>query len=181
MSWSKTVPQGPKGADGLTAYQVAVREGFIGTEAQWLESLKGAKGDGSGTVSSVNSIEPDALGNVYLPVPSPPDLTPYAKKTELSTVTQRNNWDAKETTTGSQAKVNTHENKKTNPHSVTKAQIGLSNVDDVKQMPIAGGTYTGIAKALPNTSYTVAQLRNVILSTGDPIGGSNGDIWIKYA
>ena len=62
----------------------------------------------------------------------------------------------------------------------TPTSVGLSNVDNVKQMPVGGGTYTGIAKAHPNTSYTVAQLRNVILSTGDPTGGSNGDIWIKY-
>lgn len=62
----------------------------------------------------------------------------------------------------------------------TPAGVGLNNVDNVKQMPIAGGTFTGISKAHPNTSYTVAQLRNVILSTGDAVGGSNGDIWIKY-
>ena len=31
-----------------------------------------------------------------------------------------------------------------------------------------------------NTDYTTAQLRNVIISTQDPSGGNNGDIWIKY-
>lgn len=31
-----------------------------------------------------------------------------------------------------------------------------------------------------NTDYTTAQLRNVIISTEDPSGGNNGDIWIKY-
>lgn len=36
---------GSDGADGLSAYQVAVANGFVGTEAQWLASLKGAKGD----------------------------------------------------------------------------------------------------------------------------------------
>lgn len=62
----------------------------------------------------------------------------------------------------------------------TPAEIGLANVNNVKQMPIAGGTFTGIAIGQANTSYTVAQLRNVILSTGEPVGGNNGDIWIKY-
>ena len=64
----------------------------------------------------------------------------------------------------------------------TKSSIGLSNVDNVKQMPISGGTFTGISKAHNNTSYTVAQLRNVILSTGNAVVGSmnDGDIWIKY-
>lgn len=32
------------GADGLSAYQVAVNNGFVGTEAQWLASLVGAQG-----------------------------------------------------------------------------------------------------------------------------------------
>ena len=36
---------GAQGADGLSAYQVAVANGFVGTEEQWLESLKGEKGD----------------------------------------------------------------------------------------------------------------------------------------
>lgn len=36
---------GADGADGSSAYQVAVANGFVGTEAQWLASLVGAKGD----------------------------------------------------------------------------------------------------------------------------------------
>lgn len=35
---------GPAGADGDSAYEVAVSNGFIGTEAQWLASLVGATG-----------------------------------------------------------------------------------------------------------------------------------------
>lgn len=65
-------------------------------------------------------------------------------------------------------------------HTHTPSEAGLGNVDNVKQMPIAGGTFTGVAKAQTNTSYTTAQLRNVVMSTADPSGGSNGDIWIKY-
>jgi len=49
-------------------------------------------------------------------------------------------------------------------------------------MPIAGGTFTGITTAQSNTSYTVRQMRNVILSAFDADVNSmqNGDIWIKY-
>jgi len=36
--------QGPVGANGLSAYQVAVANGYNGTEAQWLNSLAGATG-----------------------------------------------------------------------------------------------------------------------------------------
>lgn len=36
--------QGVKGEDGLSAYEVALREGFEGTESEWLESLRGSDG-----------------------------------------------------------------------------------------------------------------------------------------
>lgn len=37
-------PAGPQGADGRSAYEVAVDNGFPGTEQEWLASLKGDKG-----------------------------------------------------------------------------------------------------------------------------------------
>jgi hypothetical protein len=37
--------EGTPGADGDSAYQVAVANGFVGTEPEWLASLKGATGD----------------------------------------------------------------------------------------------------------------------------------------
>lgn len=33
------------GSNGLSAYEIAVKNGFVGTELQWLMSLKGEKGD----------------------------------------------------------------------------------------------------------------------------------------
>lgn len=39
-----TIIKGDKGDDGDSAYQVAVNNGFVGTEAEWLESLKGEDG-----------------------------------------------------------------------------------------------------------------------------------------
>lgn len=37
---------GPRGYDGLSAYEIAVKNGFEGTEQEWLDSLHGgAKGD----------------------------------------------------------------------------------------------------------------------------------------
>lgn len=35
---------GIKGEDGKSAYQIAVENGFVGTEAEWIASLKGEKG-----------------------------------------------------------------------------------------------------------------------------------------
>ena len=37
--------RGPRGHNGDSAYKVAVKDGFLGTEHEWLESLKGVKGD----------------------------------------------------------------------------------------------------------------------------------------
>jgi Collagen triple helix repeat (20 copies) len=37
-------PQGPAGNDGDSAYQIAVDNGFTGSESEWLESLQGADG-----------------------------------------------------------------------------------------------------------------------------------------
>lgn len=38
-------PPGPQGPEGASAYEVAVEEGFVGTEAQWLASLQGEQGE----------------------------------------------------------------------------------------------------------------------------------------
>ena len=52
-------PQGPQGepgadgADGKSAYQVAVDNGFEGSEAEWLESLKGKDAEGGATPSGL--------------------------------------------------------------------------------------------------------------------------------
>lgn len=37
-------PSGIDGSDGLSAYQIAVSGGFVGTEAQWIASLEGPQG-----------------------------------------------------------------------------------------------------------------------------------------
>jgi Collagen triple helix repeat (20 copies) len=47
-----TGPQGPAGTNGIdgeSAYEIAVANGFVGTEAAWLASLKGATGDTGAT------------------------------------------------------------------------------------------------------------------------------------
>lgn len=69
-----------------------------------------------------------------------------------------------------------------NPHSVTKNQIQLGNVDNIKQMPIAGGTFTGVAIAQDNTAYSSAQIRNVrIFAEGETVPVlANGVIALIY-
>ena len=45
---------------------------------------------------------------------------------------------------------------------------------------ITGGTLSGLVMAQNNVSYTTAQLRNITLAAYEPVGGVNGQIWIKY-
>lgn len=45
-----TMPEQTDGQQGKSAYQVAVENGFTGTEAEWLASLKGPKGDQGDTL-----------------------------------------------------------------------------------------------------------------------------------
>lgn len=43
--WNQNVSSGGSGVDGKSAYEIAVENGFEGTENEWLVSLKGEKGD----------------------------------------------------------------------------------------------------------------------------------------
>ena len=53
-------PAGPAGADGDSAYQVAVNNGFIGTEEAWLESLQGTNGvDGINGTNGLDGVKGD--------------------------------------------------------------------------------------------------------------------------
>lgn len=49
-----------------------------------------------------------------------------------------------------------------------------------KKLSTSGGTMTGALIAQGNTNYSTAQVRNIIISTEEPSGGGNGDIWIRY-
>ena len=42
-------------------------------------------------------------------------------------------------------------------------------------------TMTAKLIAQSNTDYTIRQVRNIIISSSNPSGGENGDIWIKYS
>ena len=60
------------GADGLSAYEIAVNNGFEGTEEEWLDSLVGADGEkgekgeqGYSIVASVSRTFTDAQWNTY--------------------------------------------------------------------------------------------------------------------
>lgn len=63
---------------------------------------------------------------------------------------------------------NTLSTRKVNGHAlsedvtVTKSDVGLGNVDNAQQMPIAGGTFTGAAYAF-GTNTSTSRLRNIVV------------------
>lgn len=61
---------GQDGFDGLSAYQIAQQHGFIGTEQEWLDSLKGDKGEAG--VTDYNQLE------------NTPDLSQFATQSDLA-------------------------------------------------------------------------------------------------
>ena len=74
-----TGPQGPKGdmgpvgEDGLSAYMIAMMNGFSGTEEQWLASLKGDKGS-KGDKGDTGATGPQGpAGDSHVPTPSASD------------------------------------------------------------------------------------------------------------
>lgn len=68
--------------------------------------------------------------NYTHPSSHPPSIITQDASNRFVTDTEKATWNAKETTAGSQAKVNAHIAVKTNPHAVTKAQVGLGSVSD---------------------------------------------------
>ena len=69
--------KGDPGVNGASAYQVAVANGFSGTEAQWLASLTGPAGE-PGQVGATGPAGSDAPRGVYVgSVPPEVSSTPF--------------------------------------------------------------------------------------------------------
>lgn len=70
-----------------------------------------------------------------------------------------------------------------NAQNISTLQSNISTLQSSVNGKVSksGDTMTGALVAQNNTDYSVAQVRNIIISTSDPSGGDNGDIWIKYA
>ena len=60
----KKIEEAGHGADGKSAYEIAVEHGYVGTETEWLASLKGAPG-------------------------KTPDMSEYPKTSEVTTIIER--------------------------------------------------------------------------------------------
>ena len=69
-----------------------------------------------------------------------------------------------------------------NTQSISTLQSNISTLQSSVNGKVSksGDTMAGALVAQNNTKYSVAQVRNIIISTSDPSGGNSGDIWIKY-
>ncbi len=78
-----------QGATGASAYEIAVEHGFKGTEAQWLEYIKGADGkdgiNGKDGTDGIDGITPD-IGVAAETLPPGSDAT-VSKSGELAAPT----------------------------------------------------------------------------------------------
>ena len=83
------IQAGVNGKDGLSAYEIAVKNGFVGTVDEWLESLKGADGlpgkDGENGKSAYEvAVENGFTGSEEEWLQSiTPDLSPYITRVEV--------------------------------------------------------------------------------------------------
>lgn len=64
--------------------------------------------------------------------------------------------------------------------NVNNLQSNINTLSSDK-LSKSGGTMIGELVAQNNSNYTVAQVRNVIISPAEPSGGGNGDIWLQYS
>lgn len=140
-------------------------------------------------VTSVNG----QTGDVTVTVDIPNNLVKYDAVTPVETV-DKLNADTLEghnaayfataaglSTTNTQVATNTN-NISTLTSDVSTANNNISALQTAitNKLDKSGGTMTGALVAQNNADYTTAQVRNVIISTADPSGGSNGMLWIKY-
>lgn len=124
----------------ISAYGVAVKNGFKGTEEEWLLSLQANPDLVKHYVTEYLSENPVATDATL----SQTSMAADAKATGEAIQNAKN-----EATNESKAYTDTHINTRTNPHGVTKSQVGLGNVDNTSDMdkPVSTAQASAIANA----------------------------------
>ena len=119
------------GPAGLSAYQTAVVNGYVGTEGEWLASLKGDKGNDAVTDAELSITSANAVRNsVVTKKISAMDAVAAAKvDREAGKGLSSNDF-----SDGEKSKLDKHVASVGNPHCVTKLQVGLGSVDDTSDV-----------------------------------------------
>lgn len=134
------------------------------------------KGDGTGTITAADETEVSLVSLTVDMVDGAVGFTEDIQQTVATTInadTLGGNAPAYYATKASVDTLTTTVN--ANQTAVETVQSDIQG-----KLDKTGGTMVGKLIAQSNTDYAVAQVRNVFISTGDPIGGNNGDIWLKY-
>ena len=71
--WSTVFTLGSEGSDGASAYQIAVSNGYSGTESQWVNSLNGT--DGVNGVNAIRSTQRVVFRGPLSSTPATPDAS----------------------------------------------------------------------------------------------------------
>jgi hypothetical protein len=114
----------------LSAYDIAVKNGYTGTEEEWLLSLQG--GVYIDKTLSIDGVGADAKN------------TGDAIRANENAIAE-----AKRVLANAQNTIDNHKADKENPHNVTAAQVGLDNVDNTSDLdkPVSTAQAEAIAKA----------------------------------
>lgn len=167
---AKTQPLGSfevyNGVDGLSAYEVAANNGFVGTEAEWLTSLDGQDGiDGKSITTVTFTSTTDASG---LPAQSG-GIDTYTISYSDATTNTYDIYNGTDVTN-----VNVIDDTQitlTNTWSASKIDSELSSKADAAnldlKLPLTGGTMTGAITAIRETQISLGVSSAIDLSLGN--------------
>lgn len=138
-----TGPQGSPGATGNSAYDIAVLNGFVGTEEEWLASLEGPAGP-QGETGATGPAGADGLPGIL--TASEPLL--YSSETKNI--------------------------------SLDVPAISINQTQVVDLDVALDSKINEVNGVVTTASTSLSVVRNITLSTSDPTGGIDGDVWFKY-
>lgn len=168
--------------NNTTAYEIT----RIGTNGKFLDGISGIFVKGAVILLQCAALSSDLKQGIWYivgfnnkDVSVPDNLVSYATLSDVQSVDtvnadtlQGHNADYFATASGLST---TNAQVATNINNIGALQTAMTN-----KLDKSGGAMTGALVAQNNANYTTAQVRNIIISTADPSGGSNGMIWIKY-
>jgi hypothetical protein len=64
--------------------------------------------------------------------------------------------------------------------TISQSQITNLTTDLAAKAALAGATFTGEVDVVSATATGSTSVRQITISTADPTGGADGDIWVKY-
>lgn len=148
-------------------YGSAVEQGFVGTEAEWIAQLAtdaelALKADKATTYTKIEvdaSLATKANTSSLAPVATSGDYTDLTNKPTIPVITGKadityvDSQDASVASTA-QSNLTAHTSNTSNPHGVTKAQVGLGNVDNTSDAnkPISTAAAAAIATLAPKVN-----------------------------